>query len=73
MNFMNISSYKNNGFVIVKNVIPKKNILDLRDKLMSEAPPNFVGHLENDYVTSTPELYKYQFDKQMFLISYIKH
>jgi hypothetical protein len=65
MNFMNISSYKNNGFVIVKNVIPKKNILDLRDKLMSEAPPNFVGHLENDYVTSTPELYKYQFDKNL--------
>ena len=62
---MNISSYKNNGFVIVKNVIPTENILDLRDKLMSEVPSNFVGDLQNDYVTSTSELYKYQFDKNL--------
>ena len=65
MNFTNTSSYEKNGFVIIKNVIPRETISGLRDKLMSQVPPNFFGHKENDYVILNPELYKYQFDKKL--------
>jgi hypothetical protein len=63
--FLSTSSYKKNGFVIIKNVIPKEDISALRNKLMGGVKTNFIGVKGLDYVTKVPELYQYQFNQKV--------
>lgn len=64
-NYLEPSSFKKNGFMIIKKVVSKDKISDLREKLLGDVRRGFKGHKGIDYVLSVPELYTYQFNQAL--------
>jgi len=63
--FQNPLSFKKNGFVLVKNVIPIDKVAHLRKKLMAEVPNGFQGAKGIDAVLDNPDFFQYQFSNKI--------
>ncbi len=60
-NYLEPLSFKQNGFMIIRNVLPKDKVSFLRKKLLGDVRRGFKGSKGIDYVLGVPELYEYQF------------
>jgi hypothetical protein len=64
-NYLLPSSFNQNGFMVIKNVLLKDKVSDLREKLLGDVRRGFKGAKGIDYVLGVPELYEYQFSQSI--------
>ena len=63
-----LESFKKNGFIHLKKILNKGQVLNLRSKIINDLSENFQGYLGVDYILKVPELAALQFNENILKV-----